>query len=226
MPLLNKLASFFGNKPEEGANALAKSPYIKWPGELPEHYGYGGNKFVYGQSLLTNNSPLEVQGYRYDRRKGKLETLPSKFNMESVRMSSTAIGDAIRNKIPGFSENITPEIVTAMLLKEGRTDLGANDFNINDPQSVAIYKRYEDDYGSETASIIASIYDKAKVAKRLKIPFAQAWIGTGKTRYETSRQYADDMENFKKIATDPKNRSLRNFIAGAMSAPISGEEHY
>jgi hypothetical protein len=227
MSVLNRLAAFFGSEPKEDVNALAKSPYINWPTQTAKRdYGLGGQKFTFADSLLRHNTPLEVEGYRYDRRRGKLETLPKKFNMEEVRLYSTAIGDAIRNKVPGVAENITPEIVTAMLLKEGRENLGTNEFNVNDPESMAIYNQYARDYGPSAASVIAAIHDKAKVSKRLGIPFSRAWIGTGRTRWETSGEYASDTENFKKIATDKKKQSLLNFIRGSMSAPLPGEENY
>jgi hypothetical protein len=62
------------------------------------------------------------------------------------------------------------------------------------------------------------------VSKRLGIPFASAWIGTGRSKYETSQQYAKDTENFKRIANNPKNRSLKGFIQSSMAPPLSGEE--
>jgi hypothetical protein len=228
MPL-NRLAAFFGYQ-QPAANALAPPNPPNVAGFGSPGYGLkplrpgldqpiklkGGKKFTYGPTLHANEQPLFVQGYRYDRRRGKLETLPKKFNMEDVRMYSSAIGDAIRSGIPGIAENVSPEIVTAMLLKEGRENLGTNEYNANDPESEAIYEKYRDDYGHEPAVLIAAMYDKAKVARRLKIPFASAWIGTGRSPYETSAQYAADTENFKKIATDKKNQSLLNFIRGSM----------
>ena len=216
MPL-NRLAAFFGYEPKPASNALAQSPYVNFPKVSSKlDMGKGGKAFTYGETLAPYNTPLFVKGYRYDRRRGKLETLPSKFNMEDVRMYSTAVGDALRSGIPGIAENISPEIVTAMLLKEGREDLGANQYNVNDPKSAAIFEQYAQKYGTSPARLVAAMYDKAKVAKRLNIPFASAWIGTGRSPYETSEQYAADTENFKKIATDKKNQSLLNFIRGSM----------
>jgi hypothetical protein len=234
MSVLNRLAAFFGYQ-QPSANALAQQNSPLDPGTLaaiaamrnranqsqaPVFYSSikhkGGNKFSYGKTLESNREPMFVQGYRYDRRRGALETLPKKFNMEDVRLYSTAIGDAIRAGVPGISENISPEIITAMLLKEGREDLGTNEYNANDPKSRAIYEKYAQEYGHEPAMTIAAMYDKAKVAKRLGIPFASAWIGTGRSPYETSAQYAADTENFKRIATDRKNQSLLNFIRGSM----------
>ena len=243
MSMLNRLAAFFGYQ-QPSANALAQQNGPLDPSVLTaiaarqnlyspaqqsqDSFGRlkGGNKFSYGETLRADREPLFVKGYRYDRRRGALETLPKKFNMEDVRLYSTAIGDAIRAGVPGISENISPEIITAMLLKEGREDLGANQYNANDPQSQAIYEKYAQDYGHYPAIAIAAMYDKAKVSKRLGIPFASAWIGTGRSPYETSAQYAADTENFKKIATDRKNQSLLYFIRGSMSAPLPGEENY
>ena len=249
MSMLNRLAAFFGYE-QPSANALAPQDGPLNPSTLaaiaarqnlysPAQQSQnsfrrlrgrrlrGGNKFSYGQTLRPGSEgEMFVQGYRYDRRRGQLETLPKKFNMEDVRLFSTAIGDAIRAGVPGISENISPEIITAMLLKEGREDLGANEYNANDPKSQAIYEQYVQDYGHDPAVAIAAMYDKAKVSKRLGIPFASAWIGTGRSPFETSAQYAADTENFKKIATDKKNQSLLNFIRGSMSAPLPGEENY
>lgn len=227
MSMMNRLAQAFGYKPKDDANTLAQSPYIK-ESQLDARIigGLGGRKFKYAESLANYNSPVFIGGYRYDRRKQQLETLPSKYNAESVRLFSTAIGDAIRNKVPGVAENMSPEVVTAMLLKEGRENLGTNEFNVNDPESVAIYNRYSTDYGPEAGRLIAAIHDKAKVSKRLGIPFASAWIGTGRSKYETSQQYAKDTENFKRIANDPKNIVLRNFIKSSMDQPLPGEDGY
>ncbi len=225
MSMLNRLAQLFGYEPKPDVNVLAQSPYIKEPQlDVRAIGGLGGRKFKYAESLANYNNPVFIGGYRYDRRKQQLETLPSKYNAESVRLFSTAIGDAIRNKVPGVAENMSPEVVTAMLLKEGRENLGTNEFNVNDPESVAIYNRYSVDYGPEAGRLIAAIYDKSKVSKRLGIPFASAWIGTGRSKYETSQQYAKDTENFKRIANNPKNRSLKGFIQSSMAPPLSGEE--
>lgn len=220
MPILNRLAELFGGKPAAPANALAKSPYVNYHYLEPKDYGLGGSEFPYGRTLLYFNSPVFIRGYRYDKRRDKLETLPKKFNMESVRLFSEAAGDAIRKGIPGVAENISPEVVAAMLLKEGREDLGGNVFNYNDPQSVAIYNDYATRYGEDAAATIANIYDKAKVAKRLKIPFAHAWIGTGTSAYgETGKQYAAETEKFKETALHPKNDSLLRFIRASMAGP-------
>lgn len=223
MPLLNRLAEFFGAKPAADVNALSiakASPYISKPTVTPEDYGFGGADFSYGTTMLPYNTPVNIKGYRYDKRTGKLETLPKKFNMETVRLFSEAAGDAARRGVPGIAENISPEVIAAMLLKEGREDLGANQYNHNDPESRAIYDEYKVKYGPYAATAVAAMYDKAKVAKRLGIPFANAWIGTGTSMYgETGKAYAADTENFKRIVAHPKNQSLLRFIRGSMSGP-------
>ena len=211
MPILNRLASFFGYQPQNGlVDAPFTQPY------------FGGSASSYpSESFTTREHPankLFVRGYRYDRRRGALETLPKKFRMDDVRVVSEALGDAARAGIPGIAENITPEIVTAMLLKEGRENLGANEFNVNDPQSMAIYQEYKEKYGEIPAQTVAAVYDKAKVARRLKVPFASAWIGTGRSHYETSGEYAADTERFKEMVAHPKNESLLRFIRGSMMA--------
>ena len=172
---------------------------------------------MFGLSNAPESAP--IKGYRYDKRRQSLETLPSKFTSHDVKIYSEAIGEALRSGVPGLSEHISPEVVAAMLLKEGREDLGTNAYNKNDPESRKIYESYAKKYGRNPAEVVAAMYDKAKVAKRLGVPFARAWIGLGKSDYETSEQYAKDIENFRRAALDPKNAELLQFIRTSMTGP-------
>ena len=224
MPLLNKLTALFSPAPAAApANALAPPTSAEqemmdynrqmWGGRSPQQEVAR----LFGVGNAPEAAPL--QGYRFDKRRGKLETLPSKFTPHDVKIYSEAIGEALRSGVPGISEHVSPEVVAAMLLKEGREDLGTNQYNKNDPESRKIYEAYAKKYGRNPAEVIAAMYDKAKVAKRLNVPFSQAWIGLGRSDYETSKQYAQDMENFRKAVMDPKNAELLQFIRASMAGP-------
>lgn len=153
--------------------------------------------------------PTVIQGYRFDSTRNGLETLPKKFKAPVLSQHLSALRQAIKENIPG-ARNIDPVTATAMLLKEGREDFGTDMYDTNDPQSVALFNRYAEQFDPKSAMFIAAIRDISRRAERKNIPFAAAWMPG--SRYETAEEYAQSTEQFKKAARDPKNAELYEFI--------------
>jgi hypothetical protein len=97
---------------------------------------------------------------------------------------------------------VSPEELTALLLTEGRSDFGFNQADVvNQPKvgavaATAMKAGLEDVY----ANFVAGIYEKQQKAKRMGIPFYQAWQG-GKRHLERFNK------NLAAVA-DPKNDAL------------------
>lgn len=127
--------------------------------------------------------------------------------------------------------------LAALALKEGRDDFGANMYDHNNPQLQALAKRLypqqADDaldwyakHGSNAAGptvygaklFPVAVADKMAVAKRLGIPFAEAWNGTGSNGRSTGADYARGYEHYLKAAANPKNKALVDFIQSALDA--------
>lgn len=240
---------FAGGGSAQKMPAQSSTPALRLPATFQESLGprnpfsaplpnpfmqgfFGGSKSQYTGPAYPRDTQPEwlLQGYRHDRRRGQLETLPSRHDREKVRLMSAALGQALRDGVPGLNRHLNHEVIAAMLLKEGREDLGANHFNENDPKSVEIYGKYARLYGTVPGRAVAAAYDKAKVADRLRIPFASAWIGTGRSKFETSKEYAQDMERFREAVRNPKNAAMLEFIRQSMhpdvpaSAPFKPEQ--
>jgi hypothetical protein len=158
-----------------------------------------------------------ISAYRYDLRRGDIETLPYKFQAEPLRNHYRALGEAIRAGVPGIADYLDPETVMAMTLLEGRNDIGTNEFNLNDPRSKQIYETFAQKYGPDAGMFVAAAYDKAKVARNRNVPFGRAWNGLGRSRYASGQQYAERLEEFKKATRHPKNKAFREFVERSMA---------
>jgi hypothetical protein len=114
---------------------------------------------------------------------------------------------------------MTAQQLAALAIKEGRADFGASTYDINNPQSKAMYADLtKRGIGDLPASFATTIAEKAAVAKRLGIPFAEAWNGTGSNGASTGAQYAVGYQHSLKAAAHPKNKQLVDFIQSALDA--------
>ena len=111
---------------------------------------------------------------------------------------------------------IPPEILAGLYLQEGRTDMGSNSHDVTNAKSNALVDTLQDKYNMHygTASFLANLKEKQELADRLKIPFAEAWNGTGRVAgtKRTGKTYAREFENQVKAAQLPENKRLMDMI--------------
>ena len=163
-----------------------------------------------------------LKGYRADRKsKSGVESLPTKFDMDTVKQHVAALRDAVKMGFTLPHEMMTPEYLTALALKEGRSDFGANEYNTNNKQAVSLYNTLKQSgYKDEPAQFAAAALDKGQVAERHKVPLPEAWNGLGHTATEDGRVYAQHFKSFMKAAKHPQNTQLYQFIRGNLLPPL------
>jgi hypothetical protein len=143
-----------------------------------------------------------------------------KSGADTIRRQVEALRAAREYGFDLPSEVMDPKYLAAMVIKEGRDDIGNGGgiFNTNNKQAVSIYNKLAPRFGHEPAAFAASVYDKGQVARRLEIPFPMAWNGTGTVKDEqgkiwaSGKSYAERFPQFLKAAEHPKNSQLVNFI--------------
>ena len=166
--------------------------------------------------LLTGGNYVgKVQMYKPDLNleTSTIYTNPSKAVQELYRYARTN-GAAAANGLP----SLPPEDLAAFLLKEGRTDLGAGggsgdrytrEFREN------VLSKY--DLTPKDTSFLSLLQNKQRLAKKLNIPFAMAWNGTGVNEVgQTGKQYAENYEAHKQAVAHPKNQELMALINRGM----------
>jgi hypothetical protein len=114
--------------------------------------------------------------------------------------------------------SLSPEELAAMALKEGRFDYGMSGGSSN-KFAYNYYLDLKNKYNITPSEMqfLSTIADKKRIAEKFNIPFAKAWNGTGTNEVgQTGEQYAADMQNHLKAATNPKNKELLNLIQRAI----------
>jgi hypothetical protein len=120
---------------------------------------------------------------------------------------------------------IPAEKLAAMALIEGREDFGYNGvYNYNNPRAVQLFEMLvSKGADKQSAGFAASILDKSETAKRLKIPFENAWNGTGTSIWDkTGRDYVGKVKEAEKVLEHPKNKPIYDFIKNKLSAEEEG----
>lgn len=153
-------------------------------------------------------------------KKTNLETMPSNFDNESriLRRHIEALRAAKEFGIKLPKEVMDSKFLTAMLIQEGRSDFGTNEFDINNDKSIEVYNKIAPRFGVDAATFVAAVYDKGETAKRTKKPFSMVWNGTGVVRDQSGKlvasgeNYANRFPMFLKAAEHPKNAPLFNFV--------------
>jgi len=115
---------------------------------------------------------------------------------------------------------IPAEKLAAMALIEGREDFGYNGvYNYNNPRAVQLFETLvSKGADKQSAGFAASILDKSETAKRLKIPFENAWNGTGTSIWDkTGRDYVGKVKEAEKVLEHPKNKPIYDFIKNKLS---------
>lgn len=181
-----------------------------------------------------------VEGYRPDW-KGKyggkdgMETQPYKYDAAPIEENVRALVAAKDLGVP----QLDAKQLATLLLKEGRSDFGTNSIKVttkdgkteyydhdpNRPQEAKIYQGVLDKgFSTDAASFVTRMATKMETAKRLGIPFALAWNGTGKNVYKFTgvkadgHKYADEFHYFEEAANHPKNKKLVGLIQSLMDS--------
>lgn len=172
--------------------------------------------------------------------KDGLETMPTKFGTPGQTNFSMTGNDPIEaytyaRQLARAGKYGVPQLsaqeLAALVLKEGRTDFGFKMADWNNKHSDELINRLSggtdernrrilnDDSTLRPIHFAATVAEKAALAKRLNIPFAEAWNGTGQNSSGTTgAQYAKGYEYALKAAQNPKNAALVQLIQAGLAA--------
>ncbi len=149
---------------------------------------------------------------------GKLETLPTTFDKDTIASHINAYNDAKDQfGLPVF----TPEQLVNRILVEGRSDLGYNKFDTNNKKANQIYQTMQDYGYGKSAGFPAAIYATQQRAQAHNVPFDVAWNGEGKSKEtgKTGWDYNQRMQDSQYAATHPQNAELLNHVKSLMAPP-------
>ena len=150
-----------------------------------------------------------LAGRRADLKRKSVETMDTIYDKETIANLMKAL------KASGVQVN--PDELTNMLLKEGRSNFGFNDFDYNNKKAAAIRDNLiQQGYDPYAASFPAAIYDKQQLANRLNVPITQVWNGAG----PAAKKYAQELEASKYAIEHEKNQPLRQFIYNALGQKV------
>ena len=200
--------------------SMGRSPSVT-PKDLPPDVQmpmyHGQPEFFYFQ----DSAPV-----KYHRRgtipkhttKEGLETLPSEIDANALKNWISVMRAGEKHGVPQFS----PEQLAAMVFKEGRTNLGFNQFNYRDPKSLEIYRNIvKEGYDPAAAGFGSAIYDAHAKAKAKGGDPMNYWFGTGISEdKQTSPQYLASMKANMDYVNHPKNTELLNTIRDAYHNPV------
>lgn len=190
-------------------------------------------------STYGGQFPTHVGGYRADptgKYGGKhgLETMPTNLPAAELYAKVRAMQVGQQYGVPQLS----PEQLAALALKEGNGISGVfgvdpvwDKTNPNIAQAITKYdpkmkgdkelynKMIATGVNPGAAAFAVRLANKNKVARRLGIPLASAWVGTGHSGYESSNQYATNLQQFEAAAAHKRNKALVDFIRNAATPP-------
>lgn len=195
-------------------NVGPTSPYAYDRLRLPTYKHSVNPKNATASGLET----LPAKDYNYWLNQPSLEQMeyykkhPPLMSLTGAYALPRAIASAKELGIPQLS----PEVLGGMYLQEGRTDMGSNTHDINNPQSEALVSKLMDQYGMDykTASFLTTVKEKQDIADRLHIPFARAWNGLGRVKGmdRTGTTYANELDAQIAAAKKPENKNLMDII--------------
>ena len=214
-------AALAANAPSAGLSlGVMRSPSAI-PKDLPEDVmmpmHHGQPEFYYFQDSAPVKYYRRGTIPKHTTKEG-LETLPSEIDANQLRNWISVMRAGEKHGVPQFS----PEQLTAMLFKEGRTNLGYNQFNYRDPKSLAIYRKIvEEGYDPNAAGFASAVYDAHTKAKQFGGDPFNYWFGTGISEdKQTSPEYLAGMKKNLQFVTHPKNANLLNVVKDAYHNPV------
>lgn len=148
----------------------------------------------------------ETLAPRIDPKHPPLMSLSGAYALPRAMASAESLG------VPQLS----PELLGGLYLQEGRSDMGHNDYDYNNPQLNDLVRTLTDKYGVnyKTASFLATIKEKQDNAARLNKSFAELWNGTGRVKgtKRTGKVYAKELQGQIDAAQQPENKELMDMI--------------
>ena len=199
------------------------------PYTLPENFRLNpdvGPVSPYEYTNLTEKIYRHANNPKYATPSG-LETMPARDYNPSSRadfmhppLMSLSGAYALPRAMASAKElgipQLPPELLGGLYLQEGRTDMGSNTYDTNNKGLNALVNTLTDKYGVDykTASFLATVKEKQDIADRLKIPFGEAWNGTGRvgTSKRTGKTYANELQGQIKASQMPENKKLMDMI--------------
>jgi len=150
-----------------------------------------------------------------------IETQSTNLNSNQINAYMKALRDAQHFGV----KPLTPEQLATMALIEGRSDLGYDMFNYNNPKAVKLADMLTTGMGHDpqAAGFAAAILDKQQQAERTGIPFTTLWNGTGRGTGGTGADYTKRYNAAYNTGAyeHPKNSQLYEAIAtGLLPDPI------
>jgi hypothetical protein len=176
---------------------------------------FGGKEGLETQPISVFATGQKLMGNKLQPADLNLETSTVNNNSEKAMQELYKYA-----RLNGAAQNLglpsmTPAEMAAFAIKEGRSDVGHSGVLPRTKDELAFDEKLRTTYNlhSRDRNFLTSIFAKQKVAEKFKIPFAEAWNGTGTNAAgQTGKQYAQDYQNHLQAATHPKNQQLLNLI--------------
>jgi hypothetical protein len=155
-----------------------------------------------------------------------IETQPTNVSRNSAYDIVSILEQAQKAGMPPVSVRDLAD----MIMLEGRGDAGANGYDWRNPRTKAFVKQLADANpgNSNGPTFAGAVLDKTETSKRLGIPFAKAWNGTGKIPGTNwgGTEYAQRAKEFKGTSAldHPKNAPFMDFLQRAMEGKLTPQE--
>lgn len=190
----------------------AQKEYVAWQADRDQRHMMG-----------TDESDKVIPVYRPDPKNRfggntGLETQPTYLDPTMIQNQISAMRAGEKYGVP----QLTPQQLKTFYSLEGRSDMGFNDVDFNDPKALAIAEKLKaDGFHPDQAYYAAALYNKNNQAQRLNAPLPRAWNGFGTSEYgKTGLDYNHAFDAFGKVVNQPMNKEFSNIIDQAHANPI------
>lgn len=116
--------------------------------------------------------------------------------------------------------SVDPDQFAAMVLKEGRPDMGFNAFQPKAKPDLEFREKLDAEYNIPEwqKDFLGLLNYSDRIAKKRGVPFEAVWNGLGTNfRGQTGFDYAEAMDTHRKAVLHPKNAEFRNFVQRAFA---------
>jgi hypothetical protein len=244
-PSLAPVANMFGFK-----KSVIDQPELPWNVSSENEAIERQPLYSLPKSTWPQNLPKSIQAYRANQ-SGQLETQPihlfntgrrlvvNKLNSANPDPETSTSNDNSEKAIQELYRyarlngaaakynmpSLTPEEMVAFALKEGRPDIGHSGIRVGNKTEKEFDENIKNTYNisPRDRNFLLTLYAKQQVAKKLNIPFAEAWNGTGTNEVgQTGKQYAQNYQLHLNAASHPKNQQLLDLIKKGID---DGQKH-